>query len=89
MYELADTTLREQLNRIEDRIRRIEETLTVRPVSKGEDNLLTIKQAAKIYKLSTTTLYRMKNVQVKIGTNVRISRTKMDSHLGLPPGRLC
>jgi|GEM_PF-3759420 len=77
----------DRLDRIDERLEKMERILEVRPDKRGS-NLLTIKEAAKEYKLSASTLYRMPEAQVRVGGSIRISRTKMESHFQRAPGRL-
>lgn len=47
--------------------------------SKVPKKLLTIAEAAKTYNVSTKTLYRMKNVQARVGPTRRGVRIKADA----------
>jgi hypothetical protein len=78
-----DAAVLSKLHEISQRLDLIERALTQRPI-KGNDNLLTVKQAAQEYKMSRTALYRLKAIQVKIGRRVRISREAMDRFMQRP-----
>jgi hypothetical protein len=78
---------REQLDRIETRISVIESVLASRPL-RYVDNLLTVQEASKEFKLSEQTIRKMKDVQVRIGKIIRVSRQDMDRKITRPGNKL-
>lgn len=70
-----------------DRLKRIESKLDtlialVQKVPEPDvEPLLTVAEAARRYKVSPTTLYRLRAVQKRIGNQVRISPVKMEKYI--------
>lgn len=76
----------EVMKQILQRLDSIEAVLYRRPV-KYDSHLMTVAEAAKEFRLAPATLYRWKDVQVRVGNTIRISRELMDAKTSRP-GRL-
>lgn len=71
------------MRQILQRLDSIEAVLYRRPV-KYESHLMTVAEAAKEFRLAPATLYRWKDVQVRVGNTVRISRELMEQRMTRP-----
>lgn len=80
------STLEEKVDQLIERFDSLERRLDCRPLRES-DNYLTVEEAVKEFKLSKSTVYRMKNAQVKIGGALRISRELLQREVERP-GRL-